>query len=211
VSGWKSANIADIEKAADGRVPIREYFGGSAYGINAFVADNAGDIVINDHEEAHGGHEELYVVLEGHATFTVSGNEIDAPSGTIVFVRDPSAQRKAVAKDAGTMVLAVGGKPGAPFEVSAWEVASPWTSRGMALYQEQKYSEAADVFEEGLAAVPAHPGLRFNAACTRVLNGDLDAAFEHLRIAIEIEPETAEWARRDSDFDAVRDDPRFPA
>ena len=54
--------------------------------------------------------------------------------------------------------------------MSAWEIASPWTSRGMALYDEKKYAEAAQTFEEGLAVAPTHYGLHYNIACTRALN-----------------------------------------
>ena len=210
MSGWKTANIAEIEKR-DGWVPIRDHFGGTAYGINAYVGEKQGDEIIGEHTEKQGGHEELYLVLNGHVTFTVAGDDIDAPAGTIVFLRDPSAQRKGVAKEAGTTVLAVGGKPGEAFQISAWEVAWPWTRRGMALYNEKKFGEAAAVFEEGLAAAPTHSGLHYNLACTRALNGEPDAAFEHLQIAIEGYPTLMELARNDSDFDSIRDDPRFPA
>jgi hypothetical protein len=121
VSGWTSARLAEIEKRDDSWIPIRSHFGGTAYGINAFAAEKEGDELIGEHNEADTGHEELYLVFEGHATFTVEGEDIDAPAGTIVFVRDPMAQRKVVAKAAATTVLAVGGKPGAAFEISGWE------------------------------------------------------------------------------------------
>jgi tetratricopeptide (TPR) repeat protein len=211
VSGWKTAKIAEIAKRSDTWVPIRDHLGGTAYGINAYVAAKEDDEIIGDHNEEQAGHEELYIVLEGHATFTLAGDNVDAPAGTIVFVRDPSAQRKAVAKEVGTTILAVGAKPGEPFSVSAWEVAWPWTSRGMALYNEKKYAEAAEVFQEGLAAAPTHFGLHYNLACMRSLNGDPDGAFEELAIAIDGFPGFAEFARNDSDFDAIRNDPRFPA
>jgi tetratricopeptide (TPR) repeat protein len=211
VSGWRTANIAEIEKRGNTWVPIRDHFGGTAYGINAYVAAKEADELIGDHNEGDTGHEELYIVLEGHATFAVAGDDIDAPAGTIVFVRDPEAQRKAIGKEAGTTVLAVGGRPGGAFEISDWEVAWPWTSRGMELYKEKKFGEAAEVFEEGLAAAPKHSGLHYNLACTRALNGEPDAAFEHLQIAIDGYPRFAELARDDADFDSIRDDPRFPA
>ena len=35
------------------------------------------------------GHQEAYVVIAGHATFSLDGEEIDAPQGTVVFIRDP--------------------------------------------------------------------------------------------------------------------------
>jgi tetratricopeptide (TPR) repeat protein len=211
VSGWKTANIAEIEKRNNAWVPIRDHFGGTAYGINAFVAEKAGDNVVGAHTEEQAGHEELYLVFSGHATFTVAGDEIDAPAGTIVFVREPSTQRGAVAKEAGTTVLAVGGKRGEAFQISAWEVAWPWTSRGIALFNAKKYAEAAEVFEEGVAVAPDHSGLHYNLACARSLNGEPDAAFEHLQIAIDGYPGFAELARKDSDFDPIRDDPKFPA
>jgi tetratricopeptide (TPR) repeat protein len=211
VSAWKVANLAEIEQRSGGWLPIRDHFGGTAYGINAYVGDDEGGAIINQHNEKDTGHEELYVVLNGHATFTVAGDEIDGPEGTIVFVRDPAVDRKAVAKDAGTTVLAVGGKPGEAFEISTWEVVWPWTTRGMALYKEQKFAEASEVFEEGVAAAPTYSGLHYNLACTRALNGEADAAFEHLQIAVEEDPGFVELARSDSDFDSIRDDPRFPA
>jgi tetratricopeptide (TPR) repeat protein len=211
VSGWKVTNIADIEQRSGGWIPIRDHFGGTAYGINAYVAQHEGDNVIGDHNEKDTGHEELYLVLNGHVTFTVAGDEIDAPAGTLVFVRDPAALRKGVASETGTTVIGVGGKPGEAFQISAWELASPWQSRGMALYNEKKYAEAAKVFEEGLAVAPNQYGLHYNIACMRALNGEVDAAFEELQIAIEGDPSFVELAQNDDDFDSIRDDPRFPA
>src|SRR5262249_47006297 len=102
---------------------LRRELGVRAFGVNAYRAGNAGDDVVEDHDETGsgaGGHEELYVVLSGHARFTVAGEELDAPSGTVVFVRDPAARRHAVAQEAGATVLAVGGAAGGPYSVSAW-------------------------------------------------------------------------------------------
>ena len=58
-----------------------------------------------------GGHEELYFVLSGRATFTVDGERVDAPAGSLVFVKDPAMRRGAVADEAGTKILAIGGRP----------------------------------------------------------------------------------------------------
>ena len=53
-----------------------------------------GAAVIPEHVEERTGHEEeLYLVVQGHATFSVQGDEIDAPAGTLVFVREPIATR----------------------------------------------------------------------------------------------------------------------
>jgi hypothetical protein len=88
-AGWQHAALGDIERRRSW-IPIRERFGVRAFGINGWVGDEAGDTIIAGHAELNGRHEELYVVLSGRATFTVGGAEVDAPAGTIVFVRDPA-------------------------------------------------------------------------------------------------------------------------
>jgi hypothetical protein len=103
---------------------VRRHFGIGAFGTTAYVARAPGEYVVPEHtevEESGTRHEELFFVATGHAAFRVDGDEIDAPAGTFVFVRDPAIPRAAVAHEAGTTVLAVGGEPGAPYSVSPWE------------------------------------------------------------------------------------------
>ena len=108
---------------------VRRHFDVQAFGVNG-VTGNAGDVVISEHDERddseHGteGHEELFAVMSGHAIFTVDGEEVDAPAGTLVFVRDPVLLRSARATADGTAILAIGARPGAPFAVSRWEQAT---------------------------------------------------------------------------------------
>ncbi len=83
-----------------------------AFGINAYVAANAGDDVVEEHTESSLQHEEVYVVLTGRATFQLGDEELDARAGTVVFVRDPELKRHARAEEPGTSVLAIGGKVG---------------------------------------------------------------------------------------------------
>ena len=95
--------------------PIARRLGVSAFGINAYTAAAAGDLVIEPHDEmgtGSGKHEELYVVVSGSATFELDGEEFDAPAGTIVFAR-PDQHRGARAAAPDTTVLVIGGKPGA--------------------------------------------------------------------------------------------------
>jgi mannose-6-phosphate isomerase-like protein (cupin superfamily) len=105
---------------------VRRHFDIQAFGING-ITGKAGDEMVEPHDEIDDeanltdGHEELFAVISGHAVFTVDGEEIDAPAGTLVFVRDPALFRSAVATVDGTAILAVGGKVGAPFQVSRWE------------------------------------------------------------------------------------------
>jgi len=104
--------------------PIRRPLGITAFGINAYTAANAGDEVVEDHSEKTNGHEEIYVVVSGHAVFTVDGGEVDAPAGTLVYLDDPLERRSAVAREPGTTVLAVGGVPG-KHEPTPWEYFFP--------------------------------------------------------------------------------------
>jgi len=127
-SGYRVAHVDEIEPARGEEYPevaewkpVRHDLGITAFGVNAFVVASAGDLVIDEHDEIDYGHEELYVVIRGHAEFTVGGETIDAPAGTFVFIPDPEARRKAVALEPDTAVLGVGAKPGEAFTPSTWE------------------------------------------------------------------------------------------
>jgi hypothetical protein len=109
---------------------VRRHFDVRAFGVNA-ATGNAGDEMIEPHHEGDddanqtNGHEELYAVMTGRAVFTVDGTEIDAPAGTIVFVRDPWLIRSARATADQTAIFMVGGPVGVPYTVSRWEAALP--------------------------------------------------------------------------------------
>jgi hypothetical protein len=103
--------------------PIRYHFDIRAFGANAWRGD-PGDEVIKRHNEGPGGHEELYIVLSGHAIFTVAGDEIDAPAGMCVHIPDPTVERAAAATEEGTVVLSLGGWSDRAFEPSEWELQS---------------------------------------------------------------------------------------
>lgn len=68
-------------------------------------------------------------MVRGAARFTVDGTSVDIPHGGVVSVRDPALVREAVALEAGTLVLAVGGRPGVAFTPSTWE--ENFLSRGL--------------------------------------------------------------------------------
>ena len=208
MSGWQHANIGEIGRR-DGWIPIRDHFGIRAFGTNGWVGKEPGDIVIPEHTELEDRHEELYVVVQGHAAFTVAGDQVDAPAGTLVFVRDPDALRGAVATEVDTIVLAVGAKPGEAFETSLWELAWRETRDSIALYNERRYAEAAAVLREAAGKYPEHAGVHYNLACFTGLAGEKDEALEHLRIALGLRPTFRESAQGDSDFDPIRNDPRF--
>ena len=106
--------------------PVRHFLRLRSFGANAFLAPDAGRRLVVDHVEEETGHEELYAVLTGRATFTIEGEEYDCPAGTLVAVRDPAVRRYAESAEPGTTVLAIAGVPGQAYELSAWD--RRWTS-----------------------------------------------------------------------------------
>jgi hypothetical protein len=104
--------------------PLRHHFDVRSFGVNLFVAPEPGDWVVEEHtetEESGTRHEELFYVASGRARFIVAGQELDAPVGTFVYVRDPATMRGARALEPATSVLAMGGEPGVAYSVSPWE------------------------------------------------------------------------------------------
>jgi len=208
--GYEVAHIDELEELPinNGEFvwrPIRRRFGITAFGTNAYTGD-AGQRVIEEHSERD-NHQEMYVVLRGRATFRLGDDEVDAPAGTIVFLR-PDTKRGAIAAEDGTAVLAVGAKPGVAFEPSLWEdvfAANAYADKGDL---DRARQLMADLVEQNPDAWQGF----FNAACLEARLGDRDRAMEHFERALELEPEKArEFAKTDSDFDSIRDDPRFMA
>src|SRR4029079_1777816 len=79
---WQAGRLEEIERR-DGDIPVREHFGIHAFGINAYERRDGG-MLIGAHDEIGAGQEELYIVLEGTATFEIDGETFDAPAGTFV-------------------------------------------------------------------------------------------------------------------------------
>ena len=210
MKGWTVAQLDEIPKWGNGWIPVRDRLGITAFGVNAWTKRELDDDVIGAHDERSTGHEELYFVYRGHATFTVGEDEIDAPAGTFVVVRDPALRRRATPQDDDTIVFTVGGKPGEAFAVSAWEQNNEWNSKAFPLYNQQRYGEAAAVLREGIAAGADNPGMHYNLACFAALAGETDEALEHLRVAFAGDATLRELAETDSDLDALRADSRFP-
>ena len=201
---FETARIDDLVRP-DGWSPVRLHFDVQAFGINAWTGLEADATVIPEHDEKPTGHEELYVVTSGHATFTMEGEWIDAPSGTIVFVRDPAARRGAVAREPGTTVLSVGAKPGEAYRPRSWEVNRDVFS----LLDGGKNAEAKQVLLDALEHYDDRGNLLYNLACAEAQLGETNAALEHLRAALADSPSLAEYAREDGDLEPIRDDPRF--
>jgi tetratricopeptide (TPR) repeat protein len=206
MADYAVSRLEEIEVLNDGRLPwrpIRHHFGITAFGATAWTA-GAGEPLINEHDEADGGQEELYFVLSGRAAFELDGERRDAPSGTFVFVK-PGITRSATAEEAETTVMVIGATPGQPYEDIGWELWAPVRP----LYDAGDYGAAADAALEVAEANPSYPALWYNLACCESRAGRLDAAMEHLGRAVGMSERLAGLARDDSDFDPIRGKPGF--
>ena len=211
MTGFRTIHLDELERVPleEGSwLPVRRRLGVTAFGVNAYTAENPGDPVIEEHDETSPGsghHEELYLVVSGAATFTIDGKRVDAPQHTLLLI-EPETMRSAIASEPQTTVFVFGGRPGAamppsPFEY--WYAAIPAHEAG-------DHERAYEIAAEGLAHYPGHGSLNYALACELALLGRREEALERLRTAFAAEPRVREWAETDSDLDSLREDPGFP-
>ena len=121
MSSYRKANLDEIAATKWPHwMPVRHYFSIDAFGVNAYRA-NAGGSAVPEHDETASGHIELFYVAAGSATFTIDGEELDAPAGTVGSIDDPAAKRAAQANVDDTVVVAMGSSRGKPYEVLGWD------------------------------------------------------------------------------------------
>lgn len=185
---------------------IRSTLDVRAFGVNAWTATEDAQQLVGEHTEAAGeAHEEVYVVLSGHATFTLDGEALEAPEGTVVHVADPSVKRGATGAR-GTTILAVGAKPGEAFTPSSWER----SAEALRYWPTEEWDEAIEVLERHLDETPDDAGVLYNLACAKARAGRADEALADLRRAVELRASLGEAAHADDDLASLRDDPAFP-
>jgi hypothetical protein len=204
MGAFQTVRIADLENE-QGWAMLRRRLGVRSFGLNAFSGREAGASVIPEHDELGSGHEEVYVVLAGHATFTIEGEEVDGPPGTVVHLPDPAVHRSAVARDPGTTVLAIGALRGEAFRPMGWEV----NGEVLQLFEQERYADAKQVLTGALDEYGEQDLLFYNLACAEARLGETDAAMEHLATAVRLRPRFVEDARDDPDLVPLRDLPRF--
>jgi hypothetical protein len=192
------------------RTPLREDLDIGAFGVSALYQRKPGEHVVRAHHEAGPGgdrHEELYVVLQGSAAFTIDGDILDAPHGTAVFVRDPAAMREAVATAADTIILAVGGPRGTAYRLTpAASQDGFWEAYGA-----KDYAAALASTKRALAIYPGNAHLLYNVACMEARLGNDEDALAALADSVAKWEPYKELARKDDDFASLREDPRFLA
>jgi hypothetical protein len=208
MQSYEVARLDEIEEIDDGRSPfrpVRHHLGITAFGVNAFGPRPADGRLINEHDEAEpDAQEELYLVIAGRARFEVDGETVDAPTGSLVFVR-PGASRTAFAEEDGTTLLAIGAKAGTAYHPMGYELWAPLQQ----LFQEGDYAAVADRASDVLADNPPYAALHYNFACAASLAGRPDEALAHLQRGLELSSELRAWAIEDSDLEALHGDARF--
>jgi mannose-6-phosphate isomerase-like protein (cupin superfamily) len=201
---WRALRLEEMERRDRG-VPVREYLGIQSFGINAFEAGEDGRL-IGEHDETATGQEELYLVLDGTATFEIDGETFDATTGTFVYTT-PETKRKATGD---ATVLAIGATPGRAYQGIDWGESWRFHRDSMTAYGEQRYADALQAVRSGLEVAPDNPALHFNYACFSTLAGEIgDDTFSHLQRAAALSAQLRAQARTDDDLAAVREDPRF--
>jgi len=206
MADYSVARLEEIDELDDGREPyrpVRHHLGLTAFGATAWTARETGDRIINEHDEAD-EHEELYFVTAGRARFELAGEQKDAPAGTFVFV-ERGVMRTAFAEEPGTTLLAIGGEPGKAYVPSGYEIWSQLRED----FDAGNYEAVADRGRELMGQNPQYPLPLYNLACAEALAGRKEDAIEHLRQSIALSERSREYAKGDSDFDSLRDEPAF--
>jgi hypothetical protein len=207
--GYEILSLDDLDRVpyrGSGEVlrPLRKQLGFRPFGVNVWSAEAAGDKLVPPHEE-DSGHEELYVVVRGTARFTLGEETFDAPAGTLVHAL-AGTFRTATAAETATMILVAGATVGEAYVPFNWEdvhIAFAKLDAGDA-------AGGRAIMEAGLSGTEELWGRHYNVACYLALAGEHDAAFEHLRTAIELDRDKVmQWLPHDTDLDPLRDDPRF--
>lgn len=120
--GWKKADIKDIPPMEDsftkGWHSIRWHFGIKGFGVNA-ITRKKGEWLTKEHDELATGQQELFIITEGEAVFTIDGKKVTAPTGTAIAV-EPEVKRAADALKTPTTMLIIGGHPNKKYVPQSW-------------------------------------------------------------------------------------------
>jgi len=88
-----------------------------------------------------------------------------------------------------------------------------WDSlrRASLFHEPGKYAQGVEALRQALGGLGEDPVLLYDLACFESLAGDTEEALAHLVRSLELDPQLAPGAAADSDFEALRQDPRFQA
>lgn len=160
----------------------------------AFTAERPGEFVVEPHTEVDDGRgqQEVYVVLRGKARFVINGTEVQAPAGTLLRV-DPQAHRQAVAMEAGTGVLALGGE--STFEASP----SEWIERARPHIRDDP-AKAQEILDDLRRERPTDLAVDVGEALLAVGRGDEQRARAIVAQLIQERPQLRDVLSHDPDL-----------
>jgi uncharacterized cupin superfamily protein len=99
--------------------PLNGPLGIRAFGISA-VAMEPGEDADIEHDEADGGHQEVYVVVAGRAAFQLGDEQVEAGPGDVVAVPEPAETRNYWALEPGTRIVCIGAAPVTDYPYGEW-------------------------------------------------------------------------------------------
>jgi mannose-6-phosphate isomerase-like protein (cupin superfamily) len=116
MSDYTAKQIDEMEAAFGGGMKkARAELGVQSFGMQVIdLPPNYTDYPEHDHEED--GQEEVYSVMRGSGAIEIEGERLELTPEVLVRV-GPGIKRKLFAGPEGIRVLALGGKPGSPYEV----------------------------------------------------------------------------------------------
>jgi len=80
---------------------------------------------------------------------------------------------------------------------------------GVAELNARNLDLAIQYFSKASKAAPTREEIRYALAAAHALQGNSEAALEHLKAAIELRNQNRFQARQDPDFESLKNDPRF--
>lgn len=103
--GYNRTSYDAVEPRAPGMYFLRDALGCSDLGVTVLEAKPGWEGREHDHNEDD--HEEVYLLVSGHVTLTVDGDDLELSSGDAVRV-DPASTRQLTFDEKSTMVIAGG-------------------------------------------------------------------------------------------------------
>ena len=89
------------------------------------------------------------------------------------------------------------------------DFAEAYTGRGVSKSGLKDYQGAIADYNQAIKLKPDYALAYYNKACVYASQNDIPLAIENLKKAIGLDPESLNLAKTDSDFDKIRNDPRF--
>lgn len=115
MNGYTVKRIDELASINHGAVKLAgDELGVQAFGLQVLDLPPGFD-AYPEHDHAHDGQEEVYVVLDGSAELTVAGERVEVEAGTLVLV-EPASRRTLVPGPRGVRILAVGCARGGDYE-----------------------------------------------------------------------------------------------